>query len=507
MAAQRVFRVAVVAWLIATIGVAQAQAQDKRVVDQLLDILRQNKQISDSQYRELKQKADDERQRDLGKVVPAPLPLATPVTVAAVPTVAPAPPPPGESLRAYFKNGFFLETADGNFKLQFGALTQVDWAITDPDQAVQKAFKINGVGTGVEFRRARLSLAGTVYKIFDYKFEYDFAEQTGGQPSFKDVYIGMSQIPYIQYLRVGHFKEPFSLEELTPDTYTTFQERATNNTFTQPTSNVSASGTDRNTGIAIYQTYFDQRLTVAAGGFRSTNNFGNGFGSDSPYDVTARLTGLPAYEVGDNLIHLGLSYSHRFRHYSPGAQETLDFASRPESHLFPANLVNTGQIPANGADIVNPEIAMVRGPLAIQAEYTWALVDESNLMCTSATACTLVNRANPTFDGGYIEASYFLTGESRASFYRTQFGHFERVIPINNFSVDGTHWGAWQVAARFSRLDLTSKSVDGGALDDITGGVNWYLNPLMKITMNYVWAHREEIGDSNIVEGRFQLAF
>ena len=58
-----------------------------------------------------------------------------------------------------------------------------------------------------------------------------------------------------------------------------------------------------------------------------------------------------------------------------------------------------------------------------------------------------------------------------------------------------------------SHLDLTSSGVDGGVLDDATGGVNWYLNPLMRLTANYIWAHREGIGDSNILEGRFQLSF
>ena len=72
---------------------------------------------------------------------------------------------------------------------------------------------------------------------------------------------------------------------------------------------------------------------------------------------------------------------------------------------------------------------------------------------------------------------------------------------------------------RYSYLNLQSASINNhapapnklsstaGALDDITGGVNWYLNPVMRITVNYIWAHREQIGDSNVVEGRFQLAF
>ncbi|MCW5954530.1 MAG: hypothetical protein KIT69_19935, partial [Propionibacteriaceae bacterium] len=118
-----------------------------------------------------------------------------------------------------------------------------------------------------------------------------------------------------------------------------------------------------------------------------------------------------------------------------------------------------------------------------------------------------VDQPNPLLQGGYVEASYFITGESRTSFYRLDKGHFDRVIPFQNFSIDGTHWGAWQVAARYSRLDLNSHAINGGVLDDLTGGVNWYLNPVTRVTVNYVWAHLEGVGDSNVVQGRFQLAF
>ena len=176
-------------------------------------------------------------------------------------------------MRSYFKNGWNLESADGNYKLVIGGFTQVDWAVSDPSAPVKEKFTWRGRGRRRVPPRPAL-LAGAVFGNIDYKFEYDFAEQGGGQPSFKDVYIGMSQIPIVQYLRVGHFKEPFSLEELTPDTYTTFQERALPNAFAQPGSNIQSSGaqstgTDRNTGFAVYQTYFDQRMTFATGAFRA----------------------------------------------------------------------------------------------------------------------------------------------------------------------------------------------------------------------------------------------
>jgi hypothetical protein len=174
MAAERFARAAVLTCIVATMGAAHAWAEEKRVVDELLDILRANKQISEQQYRSLKQRADQERQQDRQQQAVEPTAVQTPTAV-----LAEAPPPtkpPGETMRAYFKEGYNLETADGKFKLNIGARAQLDWNISDPGGAVKEQFGLQGTPTGVEFRRARLSLAGLIYGIFDYKFEYDFAD-------------------------------------------------------------------------------------------------------------------------------------------------------------------------------------------------------------------------------------------------------------------------------------------------------------------------------------------
>ena len=458
MAAGRFVRAATVMCISVVMGVRHTNAEERRVVDELLDILRQNKQITEQQYRQLKQRAEVERQEDMRRQVSAPAPTPAP-----------------DTMRAYFKEGYNVETADGNFKLNIGGRAQIDWNVSDPGGGVKEQFGLVGTPTGVEFRRARLSLAGLLYGLVDYKFEYDFAD---GEPAFKDVYIGLKKVPYVQYIRVGYFKEPFSLEELTSDDFVTFQERALPNAFAP----------SRNTGFALMPVFFAERVTASAGAFRDTNDFGRGFGSEQLYNVSARVTGLPWYEEkGRELVHLGFSYAHQFRH-----DDVLAFSQRPESHLFPAKLVNTGDIVSDGADLINPEAAVVYGPWSVQGEYMRAFVAQSD-------------NPNLQFDGFYVQASYFLTGEHRR--YRPATGAFEKPIPIRNFMPDGSAWGAWELAARFSRLDLDSENIHGGAEDNISGEVNWYLNPNTKVGANYVWAHLESVGDTNILQGRFQLTY
>jgi phosphate-selective porin OprO/OprP len=94
--------------------------------------------------------------------------------------------------------------------------------------------------------------------------------------------------------------------------------------------------------------------------------------------------------------------------------------------------------------------------------------------------------------GGYVQALYFLTGESRV--YNRQSGAFVRTIPLQNAfwtRGSGCHgWGAWQVGLRYDWLDLNSQggpaNLNGGNEQDVTLGLNWFLNPNARFTINGV---------------------
>ena len=115
---------------------------------------------------------------------------------------------------------------------------------------------------------------------------------------------------------------------------------------------------------------------------------------------------------------------------------------------------------------------------------------------------------NLRFDGYYLYASFFLTGEHRP--YQKSSGTFTRLKPKNNFSMSGQGWGAWEVVARYSSLDLNDNGIDGGQLDDYTVGINWYLNPQVRAMFNYVYANSDGgalDGDAHIFQSRIQYDF
>jgi len=425
-------------------GVADAAAED-RVTRALLDALRENGQLSGAQHERLVDLLEEEAESGSGP----------------------------NDLRVFWKDGLRMETADGDFALRLGGRIQHDWAFADGSDGLDPAV-VGDDASGTELRRVRLYVAGTLYERFRFKAQYDFA---GGDAEVKDMYVEATEVPWVGNVRLGHFKEPFSLEQLTSSKYLTFQERSLADVF--------APG--RNAGVMVYDDLLESRLTWALGAFRETDDFGMGFGEDSTYNVTARVTGTPWMRDPAHLVHLGLSYSHKFR-----KDDSLRFRQRPEAHLL-GRIADTRPFAADDLDLVNPELAAVLGPWSLQAEYMRAFVDTVDTGGTS-----------PDLGGFYVQASYFLTGEHRA--YDPGSGVFKRVRPARNFDLKGGP-GAWELTLRYSHLDLDDEALRGGEVEGLTAGLNWYLAPNLRTLVNYVHSDREGGGNADILEARFQVDF
>lgn len=375
------------------------------------------------------------------------------------------------TLRPFWKEGLRFENASKTVSLKIGGRIQADYAFFEEDGRIRRQFG-DDFADGTEFRTTRLYIEGEIDHNIEFKAQYDFAN---GETDFKDVYLGLVEVGEWGGIRAGQFKEPFSLEELTSSNYITFMERALPNAFSPA----------RNVGVMWYRSFADERVTGAFGVFRKVDTSGRGQ-SDQQFAFTGRATALPWYEDGGKkLLHVGLGYTHQ------EYKESVRLSARPESHLAP-RLVDTGTFSADSGDIVGLEMAYVNGPLSFQGEFMQAFIGGSDIPVR-----------NSEFWGAYVMGSYFLTGENRP--YKRSSGSFDRVKPIHNYGPDG--WGAWELAARYSRLNLNDGIIRGGRMEDVTLGLNWYLNPNVRVMWNYVLANPSRGGLVNIFETRLQIAF
>lgn len=346
-----------------------------------------------------------------------------------------------------------IKLADDVTMKFFGRLF-IDWGWftgDDPTYNTDTSGTTPELEDGTEFRTARLGVEGLLYDKTGYKAEFDFAP---GTVAVKDVFFTLKELFGTEF-RVGHFKEPFSLEQVTSSRFISFMERSL----------AAAFAPDRNSGFQLSDTPTDsQNLYWAAGLFRTSNDQAKAVG-DSEYSYTARLTGLPLYEEeGASMLHLGAAASYRL-------DDSVQFRSRPE-----ANMVNrpadTGAIAADDTMLLCGEAAWLNGPFSAQAEYQLASVSASGA------------GQDGDFSGYYAYVSYFLTGEHRN--YKKTSASFDRLRPNENFGVGK---GAFELLARYSFIDLDDGAAFTEEMTDTTLGLNWYLNGASRVMFN--WVHSE----------------
>lgn len=308
-------------------------------------------------------------------------------------------------------------------------------------------------------RRAQFGLDAKVGSHWSATIVYDFA--SGG--SLKDVYLRYRGWGHTDF-KLGQFKVPFGLEQLTSTNDIAFMERAL------PSDAFTLS---RRKGIGVQGS--GAKYTWSAMAFAPSIA---GSGSNG---AAARLTLNPIRE-GNTLVHLGLAV------LTQRPKDTVNLGARPEALPTDMRLVRTGSIaPVTRTDELGVEAAWQTGPLAVQSEWI-----RTRLSPTSSGP-------DVSFDGWYVAGSWVLTGESRG--YKD--GVFKQVVPARKA-------GAWELAARYSDIKLNSGQIRGGKEHNVTFGINWYFTDYLRLMVNYVKviSDRRGISDNpNILDVRAQVAF
>jgi phosphate-selective porin OprO/OprP len=174
-------------------------------------------------------------------------------------------------------------------------------------------------------------------------------------------------------------------------------------------------------------------------------------------------------EDSGNAVHLGASVRYRTFDNDTFNSE-IRYEQRPFFHFTGTRSVDTGTIDDAEGDVwAGVEFAWVNGPFSLQSEF----------------ANTFLQRKNGQDDannlwGGYLSASYFLTGERRS--YDPKGGVFGRVKVERPLQDGGP--GAWELAARADYIDLNDEGVKGGEQVSYIAGVNWYASDFVRIMLD-----------------------
>jgi len=282
-------------------------------------------------------------------------------------------------------------------------------------------------------------------------------------------------------LSVGKQKEPISMERIMSMVNLPMQERTTVSDAFMPS---------RNLGVVLSGRALDERVTWAGGIFNNFIDSGESI-SDTPTAFVGRTTWLPFVSDDEsNLIHLGFGVRHS--NGKLGAR----FSSKPEFNKSP-NFVDTAQstttdfIDSDSFDTYNLEASWRKGPFWLASEYVSTRVDSPSF-------------GDLSFSGYHITGSWIVSGEMRD--YNRKVGIFRPVPVAKNVNQGG--WGAWEISTRWSSIDLKDRGIDGGRVDILSLGLNWWLTPVFNVNLNYRFINNQTnglSGDSSGIMTRMML--
>jgi phosphate-selective porin OprO/OprP len=355
---------------------------------------------------------------------------------------------------------------------------------------------------GVNLRRARIGVIGKFMGDWDYALIYDFGGTTDGFASTASVgganvgflpggalggvenaflsYTGLKPFGGKLAIEGGVMDLPYTLDESMSSNNIPFMERAASlNTAI----NIAAGDFRSTAGARWYTDTFWAGAYVtgpATGAIHSASSI-NPPGTTEQFGAVARAAGQ-IVSGKDYSLHIGGDAQWLFQppHNLIANTQTLTLSDRPELRIDPTNILSTGAIAGvSGSQVYSAEAAATYGPLFLQGEYFWFNVDRN----------AFAPLPSLKFQGGYAEAAYVLTGETRR--YNAPSASYGGVSPANPFSLSGGGWGAWEIAGRYSTMDLNDRlalanGVAGGRQTIYTLALNWYINDNIRFMFDYL---------------------
>lgn len=424
--------------------------------------------------------------------------------------------PAGSSVTTTLSNGKpGFATADGRFTANIKAILMLDTGKYFQKDNLPAAVTNRDLNEGANFRRARIGLDGKLFRDFDYSFIYEF----GGSGQEDPGRLYEAAITYTALkpfrIKVGAFEPNIGLAAAVSTSQMPLMERPAPAEIAR---SVAAGDSRVALQVSAAGVLGADDTGIATRWFATTAYTGNIIATGSsaasatvqPFDEQTGWIGRVAfapYSGTDWQAHIGANYQYVIQPNDAGAAGAPRYAAqlrdRPELRLDGARLIDTGAIDANHTTVLGLEGAFQYGPAMIEGEWFQYKIDRR--ITTAAVP------ADPKFKGWYVQGSWILTGEPRV--YNPTEARFDAPKLNYNFNPEAGTWGAFEVAARYSMVDLNFRegnqgtapvlgAIRGGEQKIITVGVNWYLNPSMRLMLDYQHVDIDRLGATGLQVGQ-----
>ncbi|MDI6775815.1 MAG: porin [Syntrophales bacterium] len=382
-------------------------------------------------------------------------------------------------LIAYWRDGFFLETPDKQFRLQFGGVLHFDTRFFSGGSRSPDSFDI---------RRARYDMRGNLYRG-DLEHIFRLQIEMADDPYLRNAYWMFKVRPEFN-LQIGQFKVPAGgADSLTEEAHINFVEYAT----ATPVSPFF----DR--GINIQSQFLGgkvQTCLAATTGVGVDKDVGSG-DYDNHKDFAGRILLVPFKDMASPWLkgmRFAGSYQTGIQSIKTTRGETNMRTENYESRWFrwTKSYVDLDQRTRYGG-----EFHWLHGPLTMSYEFNRVQWEDITVYKEDDKG-TLDFRlpGNYHVDVHQFWVSYFLTGEQKE--FEDVFFAWRQPKPKKNFSLKNGTWGAWEVIARYSYKDASQELFDSGLLDgssegySVTGGIRWIWNPKCRIMFDVNYLHSSE---------------
>ena len=367
-----------------------------------------------------------------------------------------------------------VSSPNGAFSLSLRALMQFDVGYFAQGRNPPSV----DLNSGTNFRRAQLGFQGTAFKDWSYNFLYDF----GGYGVEGRGYIYNA---YIQYdglkpfgIRVGAYTPFEGQEDQTGSGDLFFPERATAVDVAR-----GIAGAPSREAISIFVQEDNYHVALSYTGKKTGDGTSTG-ASIGTFDAQQSIIGRAAWLAVSSPDLKWLVEGHVTEVLklsdataSPAATG-IRFSNGPEVGVDASKTVDTGTIDANHAREFGFESAATYSGFYGQGGWFRYQIDRRLAV------------PNPEFDGWYAFLAYSLTGEQHP--YDPTTASFRNLRPAKPLGTPGG-WGAWEVLARYSSIDLdyqpfvaaAAGGIAGGQQNVWTIGLNWYPNNAVKFQLNY----------------------